>query len=642
MNNLIANLRLAHKFLLVGVIAALMLVLPGTLAVTASLDQLQFARAERAGIEPAGDALRLIQLMQQHRGLTAAQLGGNEALGAPRAAKQAEVEAALARALTSAATLGDSKLTATAGRAAAVWKTLAADVAAKTIAGPQSFARHGALIADQLALLEDIANTSGIVLHPDAAGYFLQAGVLAHLPRLTEALGQVRARGALLLARGDASPEERSRVEALAAQISMHAADARKALALAAQADAGVGTALATPIERAMTAAAEAAALVTEKIVKAERLSYPSGDYFNVTTRIIDEQFKLIDTAFKVLDDQMQQGAAHARNRLIAVLGGIATLALLALWIMWTVTRTTTASLTSALRLAQAVAGGDLRADVQARGRDEVAHLLRALGTMNLSLARVVNDVRQSAESVATASAQIAQGNLDLSNRTEQQAAALEQTAATMDQLGTTVRQTADNAHQANELVVSASALAVQGGEVVGQVVATMRGINEGSRRVADIIGTIDGIAFQTNILALNAAVEAARAGEQGRGFAVVASEVRSLAQRAAAAAKEIKDLITASVERVDQGTLLVDQAGATMDQIVGAIQRVSAIVGEISHASAEQSSGVTQVGQAVSQMDQTTQQNAALVEESAAAAESLNQQAQQLVGAMAVFKLAA
>jgi methyl-accepting chemotaxis protein len=241
---------------------------------------------------------------------------------------------------------------------------------------------------------------------------------------------------------------------------------------------------------------------------------------------------------------------------------------------------------------------------------------------------------------VATASSQIAQGNHDLSQRTEEQASALQQTAATMDELGTTVRTTADSAQQASQLALNASHTASQGGAVVGQVVDTMRGINASSRKISDIIGVIDGIAFQTNILALNAAVEAARAGEQGRGFAVVAGEVRSLAQRSAQAAREIKSLITDSVEQVDKGTALVDQAGTTMTDIVSAIGRVNDIVAEISAASHEQSLGVGQVGTAVTQMDQVTQQNAALVEESAAAAESLRQQADQLVQATAVFKL--
>jgi methyl-accepting chemotaxis protein-1 (serine sensor receptor) len=294
-----------------------------------------------------------------------------------------------------------------------------------------------------------------------------------------------------------------------------------------------------------------------------------------------------------------------------------------------------------AVRVAEAIAGGDLSSPVRVTGRDEIAQLMKALGTMQGSLAGVVGNVRSNSESVATASSQISHGANDLSARTEEQASALQQAAASMEQLGSTVRQNAENAQSANQLALGASAVARKGGDVVGEVVETMKGINESSRRVVDIIGVIDGIAFQTNILALNAAVEAARAGEQGRGFAVVAGEVRSLAQRSADAAREIKSLISASVERVEHGTQLVDRAGETMTEIVASIARVTDIMGEISAASTEQSTGVAQIGDAISQMDQATQQNAALVEESAAAAESLKDQAQQLVQVVAVFKLA-
>jgi len=292
-----------------------------------------------------------------------------------------------------------------------------------------------------------------------------------------------------------------------------------------------------------------------------------------------------------------------------------------------------------AAHLAQGVAAGNLGVTIQL-GHGDTTSLMAQLKAMQASLAGVVGNVRQNSEAVATASAQIAQGNSDLSSRTEQQASALEETAASMEQLSATVQQNADNARQARQLALGASSVAVRGGEVVNQVVATMKDINQSSKRIADIISVIDGIAFQTNILALNAAVEAARAGEQGRGFAVVATEVRSLAGRSADAAREIKSLITASVERVEQGTALVDQAGATMSEVVASIQRVTDIVGEISSASAEQSAGVAQVGEAIGQMDQATQQNAALVEQSAAAAESLRQQAQELVQAVAVFRL--
>ena len=304
------------------------------------------------------------------------------------------------------------------------------------------------------------------------------------------------------------------------------------------------------------------------------------------------------------------------------------------------ITRSITTPMNSAIHAAWRIAEGDLTVQLSAEGKDKTAQLLAGLSNMNANLTGIVGGVRQNAEGVATASAQIAQGNNDLSARTEQQAAALEETAASMEQLSSTVKQNADNAKQANQLALSASTVAIKGGDVVGEVVTTMKGINDSSKKIADIISVIDGIAFQTNILALNAAVEAARAGEQGRGFAVVASEVRSLAGRSADAAKEIKGLINASVERVEQGTALVGQAGATMAEVVSSIRRVTDIMGEISAASVEQSAGVSQVGEAVTQMDQATQQNAALVEESAAAAESLKGQAQQLVQAVAVFKL--
>jgi methyl-accepting chemotaxis protein len=303
--------------------------------------------------------------------------------------------------------------------------------------------------------------------------------------------------------------------------------------------------------------------------------------------------------------------------------------------------RTVVNPLDNAVRVSQAVASGDLTVATAVQGKDEIAMLLNALYAMQGSLSQVVSNVRTNANSVAMASSEIAQGNNDLSARTEQQASALEETSASMEELNSTVQANADNARQANQLAVSASTVAVQGGDVVAEVVTTMKDINDSSKKIADIIGVIDGIAFQTNILALNAAVEAARAGEQGRGFAVVASEVRNLAQRSAEAAKEIKGLIHASVERVELGTTLVDRAGATMTEVVASIRRVTDIVAEISAASNEQSLGVSQVGEAITQMDQATQQNAALVEESAAAADSLKVQAQQLVQAVAVFRLA-
>jgi methyl-accepting chemotaxis protein len=303
-------------------------------------------------------------------------------------------------------------------------------------------------------------------------------------------------------------------------------------------------------------------------------------------------------------------------------------------------TRSIVVPISSALRAANQVAEGDLTNFIESDETDETGQLLNALGNMRSSLVTTVSAVRANADKVSAASSEISESNNNLSTRTEQQAGSLEEAASSMEELSATVKQNADGAKQANQLALNASTVALKGGSVVGQVVETMKGINESSRKISDIISVIDGIAFQTNILALNAAVEAARAGEQGRGFAVVASEVRSLAGRSAEAAKEIKSLINTSVERVEFGSNLVDAAGVTMTEVVSSIQRVTDIMGEISAASNEQSAGVSQVSEAVAQMDQATQQNAALVEEMAAAASTLHQQAQDMVAAVAVFHL--
>ncbi|MFJ4292812.1 methyl-accepting chemotaxis protein [Cupriavidus sp. NPDC089707] len=347
------------------------------------------------------------------------------------------------------------------------------------------------------------------------------------------------------------------------------------------------------------------------------------------------------DEAKREFDVAQERYASLFTVFIVCISAGLAFAMAFGFWLVRSIGRQLGAEPGEAAGLAQRVAAGDLSVPIALKPGD-TASLMAQLKVMQESLVNVVTGVRQNAEGVAAASAQIAQGNEDLSQRTEEQASALEETSASMEELGTTVKQNADNASQANQLALGAATVAVKGGEVVGQVVDMMKSINESSGQIADIISVIDSIAFQTNILALNAAVEAARAGEQGRGFAVVAGEVRNLAQRSADAAKDIKRLITTSVERVDQGTALVDQAGATMQEIVSAINRVTGIMGEISAASVEQSAGVTQVGEAVSQMDQATQQNAALVEESAAAAENLKVQARELVQSVSVFKLMA
>mgnify|MGYP000082203204 CR=1 FL=1 len=333
-------------------------------------------------------------------------------------------------------------------------------------------------------------------------------------------------------------------------------------------------------------------------------------------------------------------GALHGRTMAVLLGGGLLA-AVLSMVIATVLTRSITPSLRSAVAVARRVAAGDLTARIDAHGQDEVAELMTSLRDMNTALVGIVADVRAGTDTIATASAEIAAGNQDLSSRTEQQAGALEETASSLEELTSTVSQNADNARQASQMASAAAGVAAEGGAVVAQVVQTMGAINDAARKIVDITGVIDGIAFQTNILALNAAVEAARAGEQGRGFAVVAGEVRNLAQRAAGAAREIKTLIDHSVEQADSGSKLVNQAGATMEQVVASVRRVSDIIVEISAASAEQRQGISQVNDAISQMDTVTQQNAALVEQAAAAASAMQQQAAALSGAVDIFVLA-
>ncbi|KQU80874.1 MULTISPECIES: methyl-accepting chemotaxis protein [unclassified Rhizobacter] len=364
-----------------------------------------------------------------------------------------------------------------------------------------------------------------------------------------------------------------------------------------------------------------------------DEMAAPQARYYALIDKMVARQSQ------SMLDD-VATAKGSSRTAKLQMIGASILAVLLGLGTAWTITRSITHPIQRAIDLAESVAAGNLTYQVGVQSKDEVGRLITALQHMVDSLHRIVSEVRTGADTISTAAHEVSQGNTDLSARTEQQASALEQTASAMEQLTSAVKLSADNASQANQSAVSASSVATQGGQVVGQVIDTMSTISTSSKKIADIIGVIDGIAFQTNILALNAAVEAARAGEQGRGFAVVASEVRSLAQRSATAAKEIKSLIDASVNQVDEGSKMVEQAGVTMKQVVSSIKRVSEIVAEISASAREQSMGIEQVNSAILQMDDSTQRNAAMVEQGTASARALQDQAKQLTDVVRSFAL--
>jgi methyl-accepting chemotaxis protein len=642
MSNLIHRLRLSHKFGLLALLGALMLAPPMTYYLVDAEAELASTRQEVAGLQPSAALLKLIRLTQQHRGLTATVLGGKAEAEGQRAERQREVDQALGEFAALAAGIEDPKFAEGWQQVQQQWKTLSAQVAQRQMAAPASFAGHSALVELQLDLHGRIVSHYGLDLDPEPVSYHLVIATMTQLPQLAEQLGKLRGSGAGILARGQATVADRAMLGGLSESARGEMHRLLTTLERALEHDPALRERMAGPIEQARAGVERTREMLRTDLIEAEALTLPSAEYFQATTKAIDQVFAVHGLASEALAGALQVRTTRLQHNEWLVIGLSVLMVGLCGLLARSIVRTILQATDDARRMAERIAAGDLSPEPLRAGEDELGRMVQAMEAMRLSLTEVVGTVRENAVSVAAASAQIAQGNIDLSSRTEQQAAALQQTAATMDQLGSTVSHNADHAREADGLAREASTLASRGGEMVSQVVGTMGGISEASRKIGDIIGVIDSIAFQTNILALNAAVEAARAGEQGRGFAVVATEVRNLAQRSAEAAREIKALISTSVERVEQGVSLVDQTGRSVGEVVESIRRVSDIVAQISAASAEQSTGVAQVGQAVTQMDRATQQNAALVEQSAAAAGTLKSQAEQLVDAVARFRVAA
>ena len=638
--NWLAHLRFSRKFAVLAVPAGMSTALPSLLYLRAAERDLRHAADELAGMPVITALYEVLRSSQEHRGLSNAALAGNEKAATARSAKEAEVSRAVETANRVIGEAGNDRLVASWRPIAEQWQALAQDVNAARVDSATAFSRHSTLIEQQLRLLAQARDEQRWALDPQPQTFNAMTATSIEGVRFTEDLGRLRGLGARLLTQQQASPQERLQAHALLVRAQDGHTRMVEALERAMAADASYRETLAPQVQQLKAQVAAALALAAREIVEAPALAYDPNAYFETATVAIRHQFELNRLTTGLIGHSLEERRASLRFNEAALGGAVLLLALGCGAFALAFARHTVRHLDQARLAANAVARGDLQTRIEATGRDELGQMMAALKDMQDQLVQMVSQVRSNADSVAIASQQISAGAQDLSARTEQQASSLEETAASMEQLTGTVAQNASHAARADGLAQEAAAVARRGGDAVGRMMATMQDIHHSSQKVAEIIGLIDTIAFQTNILALNAAVEAARAGEQGRGFAVVAAEVRHLAQRSAGAAKEIKTLVAASAERIESGASLAGETGATMQEIVASIQGVSQIVGEISTACREQSAGIGQVAQAVAHMDQNTQQNAALVEESAAAAESLSAQARALTATVGTFKL--
>ncbi len=639
-NSALGSLMLWQKFVALSLIAAILATIPAILYTSEAAKALDAYVAEKEGLPVVVAGLKLVQLTQQHRGLSALFLGDSPGSAEKRAAKQKETDDAYLKIDAFVKSAKEKQIDAAWQDAKKDWESLRANVSNKSLSVPQSYNAHTALMPKLLKVNDLLGDYYGLSLDPDKDTYQLIQSMFYQLPYLTEELGKTRAKGGGLLVKKAVTQEDRNALAAILARVSDRRDQTLSAFNKAADANPDFRSKFGPAMQEAEVAARKLVELASEQIIKPETLEFSAPDYVQIATNTIDLQFALNAATAKELETVLDNKIAAFHKTRWSMLGSMFALLALAGWLATLIARSVTVPLNNAIDIAQKVANGNLNNDFEVGPENEVGKLLRALKEMNESLRHLVGDVRVSIDSIGAATRDIANGNADVSSRLESQASNLEETASSMEQLTSTVKQNADNARQANELVITASDVATKGGSVVSQVVQTMGEINDSSRKIVDIIGVIDGIAFQTNILALNAAVEAARAGEQGRGFAVVASEVRNLAQRSAAAAKEIKELINSSVERVEVGNRLADEAGVAMNEIVTSVQRITTIMSDIALASGEQGAGIEQVNQAVTNMDDMTQQNAALVEQTAAASASLQEQAQALVNSMSIFVL--
>jgi len=633
---LMQRLRLFPKFMIVAVLFSVPALLVTGLLIHELNKSISFSQSERQGVRQLLAAQEMLKIAQQHRALRHLALAGNAAAKEEAQRKQQEITSKLELFIKLQKEQTQMGLEASLADIKRTWEDIVQKLPASK--NKESYADHSALIALLYKLNTQIADRSHLTLDPEVDTYYLINMFAKTLPELADGISDISGRGASYIDTGLLEPNEDLLISS---DVMLAKRDIGRIPALLEamyRANPGFKAKLDTQ-QTAITSNLEFLERTKNEVLSA--LNQTSGtEFLKAGMASADGWYVYASVAGTLLDatleDRLQKDVLH-RNMLIAVISIILMIAAYLLMGFYVSFSGEVRELSEAV---QRVAAGDLSTQISSHGKDEIAQLLNAFEGMSSGLARLVADIRSGTETIATASKEIAHGNADLSSRTEQQASSLEETSASMEELTDAVKQNAAGAEHANANALSASAIAQDGGVAVGRVIETMGAIQQSSKKISDIIGVIDGIAFQTNILALNAAVEAARAGEQGRGFAVVASEVRNLAQRSAGAAKEIKALITASVEQVSVGSQQVQLAGATMGQIVNSIQSVTDTMQEITTASAEQRSGIEHVNEALGQMDDITQQNAALVEQAAAAAQSMHDQAVKLSQAVAVFKI--
>ncbi|ALL68936.1 Methyl-accepting chemotaxis protein I serine chemoreceptor protein [Paraburkholderia caribensis MBA4] len=638
MTTILTRINLISKFAILSIIALVLVAIPTTLYVRGTNQSIELKHIEAKGVPVVRVVINALQLTQRHRGIAGIVLSGGEGANALQA-NTSSTESAYQKIADGMKDFDvNDPAAAQLTKVMRAWQELKGQVENRRIDAATSFAAHVDLIAQLLKLNGMLLDHYGLSVDSDIDSYRMILCSLVDVPALTEELGKARAKGAGILTRGTATPSDLVELTNLIERADERTAAIKDELEKIVRKNAKFGSILQAPFAEAERLTGVATDTVKTRIIKASALDMPSKAYFDTLSRAIDENFKVNASAIDALQELLTQQASNARFEQMTVLVILLTIVVIVTLLSFAIIRSIAHPIEQAVAFAKQVAQGDLTGHLAVSGTNESAQLLSALNDMNGNLGRLVGHVRTSADSIATAARQIAEGNNDLSQRTERQAASLEETAASMEQLATTVKQNAGNANEASQSAQAASDESREGGDAVGSMVSMMKGIIDSTEKIGEIIGVIDGIAFQTNILALNAAVEAARAGEQGRGFAVVASEVRALAQRSAVAAREIKDLIEGTVASVRSGADTVNAAGVAVSRAVNTIGRVTSIMEEIAVASAEQGKGIDQVNTTVSEMDKTTQQNAALVEEALAASSALAAQADELQTAVSVF----